>query len=213
MVCYLIHPYLSLFPRPQTPRIGIWEWSLQLLYTWHFRYQHTSPGCYLFFCHCRHHFIPFPSGDSGGDTVHNSAFSLSIGLGQLDRDYSIHLLHHICVGLSHGLPLPFDLAVADWSRGSISELVRSDHLHFQISINRNLRSDVCKNIIYIPQNAYSLSSARICVWTNILFGFHATRNFGTMIDLFMLPLIYLHNFFIHDSDHHFPILDVRCLRP
>ena len=46
MVCYLIHPYLSLFPRPQTPRIGIWEWSLQLLYTWHFRYQLVDPFRY-----------------------------------------------------------------------------------------------------------------------------------------------------------------------
>ena len=84
-----------------------------------YRYQQSPSSLYLYFCHRCCYFISFPA-ISEGDTIGNSALALPIGLGQLDGSCAVSFINHICVGLSCGLPLPFDLAVADWSCGGVS---------------------------------------------------------------------------------------------
>ena len=129
MLFVLVTQYRSLIPRPQTPR-EIWIWAeansnyntiMPCMASNLYRYQYRPPGCYLYFGHCCCHFVSL-SAFSGGDTIHISALSLRIGLGELDGDYTIHLLHHLRVGFPYRLSLSFDLAVAGWSCGCVSGL-------------------------------------------------------------------------------------------
>ena len=85
------------------------------------RYQYCPPKFYLHFCDYCSHFISLPSC-TGGDTICNSVSSLHIRLDKLDGDSPIHFSYHICVDLSCWVPLPFDLAVADWSCGCVPGL-------------------------------------------------------------------------------------------
>jgi len=97
------------------------------------------------------------------------------GLGQLDGDSTVHLLHNIRICICHPLSVCLQLAVANWSGSCISGMGWTNNLSPEVACDWSVCSDVCEHPGFISEDSFPGSVAGDCLCSGILHAVVWTR--------------------------------------